>query len=146
MRCSLITAATIVGVVTACAHGSTASTAQRAPRTEAEMAAYSCARAVAAEYGFPVADGPGALANRRATARVGFESTPDGSSARGWGMVYRTSPPQTQTVSASGRQAMREWEGQQAAGVNMRRQIESKCRYGPAANEIRSKTGVSAAG
>ena len=139
MRCCLITAATIVGVVTACAHGSASSTPQRAPRTEAEMAAYACARAVAAEYGFPVADGPGALANRRATARVGFESTPDGSSARGWGMVYRTSPPQTQTVSASGRQMMRDWESQQSAGVNMRRQIESKCLYGPAANEIRLK-------
>lgn len=103
------------------------------------MAAYTCARAVAAEYDFPVADGPGALANRRATARVGFESTPDGSSAWGWGMVYRTSPPQAQTASASGRQALRDWEGQQSAGINMRRQIESKCRYGPAANENRPK-------
>jgi hypothetical protein len=56
-------------------------------------------------------------------------------------MVYRTTPPQAQTASAAGRQALRDWQAQQSAGVNMRRQIESKCRYGPAANEVRPKRG-----
>ena len=135
MRRRLIVVAAISAIAAGCAHGSPASSAQRAPRTEAEIAAVTCARAVAAEHGFPVADGPGALANRRATARIGFESTADGSTAWGWGMVYRTSPPPGQTASASGRRELRDWEGQANAGVNMRRQIESKCRYGPAANE-----------
>jgi hypothetical protein len=134
MRRRLFVVAAISAIASACAHGSTASSTQRVPRTEAEIAAVTCARAVAAEHGFPLADGPGALANRRATARIGFESTADGSTAWGWGMVYRTSPPQGQTVSASGRRELANWEGQATAGVNMRRQIETKCRYGPDAS------------
>jgi hypothetical protein len=139
MRRSTIVVAVITGVAAACAHHPSASAAQRAPRTEAEIAALNCARSIAAEHGFPVADGPGALANRRAAARIGFESTADGTTAWGWGILYRTLPPQTQTVTASGRRDMAAWESQQTAGVNMRRQIESKCRYGPAANDPRPK-------
>jgi hypothetical protein len=142
MRRSPLAAAAVLTILAACAHGSTPSSAQRVPRTDAEVAAYTCARTIAAEYGFPVADGAGALANRRSSARVGFESTADGSTAWGWGVVYRGSPPQAQTAAAGTRQtqqAQRAWEGQQTAGVDMRRSIETKCRFGPAANERRPK-------